>query len=289
MNYFLHILIMIGIYIILALSLNFLTGYGGLLSLAHAAFYGIGAYTYTLLIMKLAIAWPVSILLAVLFTSFVSFLAAYPFLRLKGDYFILGTIGFQMIVFDILYNWIPLTRGPYGIPGIYRFSILGHTLNSIPENFFLVAFITGIVVLIFYVLYRSPFARILKTLREDEVASVSLGKHTTKVKIWTFVVSGGIAAIAGALYASYITYIDPTSFTLDESIFILTIVLVGGAGNLKGPLLGACILVILPELLRFIGLPSTIAPNVRQIIYALLLIIIMLKRPKGIAGEYGFE
>ena len=289
MDYFFHILIMIGIYMILALSLNFLTGYGGLISLAHAAFYGIGAYSYTLLVMKLAIAWPIAVFLAVLFTSFISFLAAYPFLKLKGDYFILGTIGLQMIVFDILYNWIPLTRGPYGIPGIPRFSILNHILNSISENFFLLAFITGIVFVIFFVLYKSPFTRILKTIRENEIATMAMGKHTNKVKIWTFVVSGGIAAVAGALYASYITYIDPTSFSLDESIFILTIVLVGGAGNLKGPLVGACILVVLPEILRFIGFPSTIAPNIRQIIYALLLIILMFKRPKGIAGEYGFE
>ena len=96
----------------------------------------------------------------------------------------------------------------------------------------------------------------------------------------------GIAAIAGALYSSYITYIDPTSFTIDESIFIICVILVGGSGNLKGPIVGAVFMIILPELLRFVGLPDTIAPNVRQIIYALTLILLMFFRPQGIAGEY---
>jgi len=288
MDYFFHIIIMICIYIILALSLNLLTGYGGLLSLAHAAFYGIGAYSYTILVTK-GIIWPVAICLSIIFTSFISFLIAYPFLKLKGDYFILGTIAFQMIVFDILYNWTTLTGGPYGISGIPNFSILGHSLNSIPQNFCLISLITVIVIPVFSILYKTPFTRVLKTIREDEICSVSLGKATVKVKIWAFVISGGVAAIAGAIYASYVTYIDPTSFTLDESIFILIIVLVGGAGNLRGPLVGAFLLVILPEILRFIGLPSSIAPNVRQIIYGLILIILMLKHPKGLLGEYEFE
>ena len=113
-----------------------------------------------------------------------------------------------------------------------------------------------------------------------------MGKNTSKVNIWSFVVAGGIAAIAGTLYSSYLTYIDPTSFTLDESIFIIAVILVGGSGNLKCPIMGAVFIIILPELLRFLRLPDTIALNMRQIIHALTLILLMFFRPQGIAGEY---
>lgn len=223
MNYLLHILIMIGIYIILSLSLNLLVGYGGLLSIAHAAFYGIGAYIYTLSLINWGLPFWLALLIAILGTGLLALFVAYPALRLKGDYFILATIGLQMIVFDILYNWVDLTRGPYGIPGIPRASFLGFEFRSIPANLLLVAILTILVVLLNKGIYHSPFGTILKSIREDETASKALGKNTPKVKIWAFVVAGGIAAIAGALYASYITYIDPTSFTLDESIFILAV------------------------------------------------------------------
>ena len=286
MNYILHILIMIGIYIILSLSLNLLVGYGGLLSIAHAAFYGIGAYIYTLVLVNWGMPFWLAMLFAILGTSFIALIIAYPTLRLKGDYFILATIGLQMIVFDILYNWVDLTRGPYGIPGIPRASLFGLEFRSIPANLLLVAALTILVVFFSKGIYDSPFGRILKSIREDETASKAMGKNTPNVKIWAFVLAGGIAAIAGALYSSYITYIDPTSFTLDESIFIIAVILVGGSGNLKGPIVGAFFMIILPELLRFLGLPDTIAPNVRQIIYALTLILLMFFRPQGIAGEY---
>jgi len=277
---------MIGIYIILSLSLNLLVGYGGLLSIAHAAFYGIGAYVYTLVLINWGLPFWLAMIIAILGTSIIALIIAYPTLRLKGDYFILATIGLQMIVFDILYNWVNLTRGPYGIPGIPRASLFGLEFRSIPTNLFLVAVLTILVVLFSKGLYDSPFGRILKSIREDETASKAMGKNTPKVKIWSFVVACGIAAIAGALYSSYITYIDPTSFTIDESIFIICVILVGGSGNLKGPIVGAVFMIILPELLRFVGLPDTIAPNVRQIIYALTLILLMFFRPQGIAGEY---
>lgn len=288
MNYIFHILIMISLYIILALSLNLIVGYGGLLSIAHAAFYGIGAYIYTLLLIQY-FPWFISLFVSVMGTALLAFVIAYPSLKLKGDYFLLATIGFQVIIFGILYNWTSVTRGPYGIPGIPRVSFFGIELNTIPSNLIICSVFVVVIIVLFRAVYNSPFGRILKSIREDETASEALGKHVRKVKIWSFVLASGIAAIAGALYASYVTYIDPTSFNLDESIFILAIVLVGGSGNLKGPIIGAIILVILPELLRFVGLPSAIAPNVRQIIYAFILLIFMFKRPQGIAGEYKFE
>ena len=286
MNYVLHLCIMIGIYLILAYSLNLVLGYCGLLSLCHAAFYGIGAYTYTLLIMHFKIPFFLALLLAVIITGIIAFLLGIPGLRFRGDPFVLVTLGFQIIIFSILYNWISLTRGPYGIPGIPRPEVFGIPIDSIHKYFLFVFFIVAIVAIVLFKIYRSPFGLALKALREDEKAAESLGKSAYHYFLWAFTIGGAIASISGALYASYITYIDPTSFTLDESIFQVVILLVGGAGNLIGPTLGTIFMILLPEALRFLGLPDTIAANVRQIIYGGILILLMYFRPQGIKGEF---
>jgi len=195
----------------------------------------------------------------------------------------------QIIVFTVLYNWVSLTRGPYGIVGIPKPELFGLEFGSHP---LFLALSGGVALLVFLILRRilfSPFGRALKAIREDEVAASALGKKISSFKIWAFVIASGIAAIAGVLYAGYITYIDPTSFTLNESIFILTVLLVGGSGNLKGPFVGTLFMVILPEALRFLGIPDTVAPNVRQMIYGASLCLLMYFRPQGIAGEYKFE
>lgn len=289
MSYLLHILIMIGIYIPLALSLNLIVGYGGLLSMCHAAFYGIGAYTTTLLMVNLHVPFYVSLIAGIVLSSVLSLLIAYPSLRLKGDYFVLASLGFQIIVFSVLYNWVSLTRGPYGIPGIPRPTFFGLSLDSLWAFLLFTLLFVAISLLIFYKLYRSQYGLILKCIRDDEMAAIAMGKDTTFYKIWAFVIGSAFAAISGALYAVYVSFIDPTSFTLDESIFILTLVMVGGAGNLRGPLSGVVFLIILPEALRFLGLPDTIAPNVRQMIYGALIIFLMRKRPQGIWGEYKWK
>jgi branched-chain amino acid transport system permease protein len=289
MNYLLHIFIMLCIYGILALSLNLLIGYAGLFSICHAAFYGIGAYASTLLMIKAGLNFFPALIGGIFVSSLFAFLIAYPSLRLRGDYFILATLGFQLIVYSILYNWIGLTRGPYGIPGIPRASLFGFEFDSIPLFLLLSSVIFLLVLFFVKKLYFSPFGRALKAIREDEIAASAMGKNLPLLKIWAFTVAGGVAAISGSLYATYVTYIDPTSFTLDESIFLIAVVLVGGSGNMKGPLVGALFMILLPEALRFLGLPDTIAPNVRQMIYGVLLIILMRYRPQGIAGEYKFE
>ena len=289
MSYVFHILIMICIYLILSLSLNLLVGYTGLLSLCHAAFYGIGAYASTLLMVKLGLNFFLALPAGVIITMLLSLFVAYPSLRLKGDYFILTTLGFQVIVFSVLYNWVDFTRGPYGIPEVPKPSILGFEFSSLPLFLLLSAVFASLALLILYRVSASPFGRALKAIREDELAASALGKRVANFKIWAFVIASGIAAIAGSLYAGYVTYIDPTSFTLDESIFILAIILVGGSGNIKGPIVGTIFMIILPEALRFLGIPDTIAPNVRQMIYGALLLFLMFFRTQGIAGVYRFE
>lgn len=286
MNYLLHVLIMINIYAVLALSLNLLVGYTGLLSLCHAAFYGLGAYISTLLMVELGLGfWP-ALFLAVLGTALLSFTISVPSLRLKGDYFVLASLGFQVIVFAVLYNWTDVTKGPYGIPGIPRPTLFGTTIGSLPAYFAFTLATALVCTGLLYLIGRSPFGRVLKAIREDELVASALGKNTPRFKITVFAIAAGFAAVPGVLFAGYMRYIDPTSFTILESVFILSIIIIGGTGNVRGPLVGAVFLVILPEALRFLGMPDAVAANMRQIIYGLLIILIMRYRPQGLAGEY---
>jgi len=286
MNYIWHLLFMIGLYIPLAYSLNLTLGFGGLASFCHAAFYGIGAYAYTLLVKSLGVPPGVALAAGIAITAVLAGGIGAVSLRFRGDLFLFVTLGFQMIVFVILYNWVGLTNGPYGIADIPRAGVFGVVLRT-PLHYTLTAAVVAVGVLsALFALYRSLFGVTLKALREDEIAAAALGIHPERVYLQAFVISAAIAAIPGALYAAYVTYIDPTSFTLKESIFQVAILLLGGAGNRKGPLVGVVIMLLLPEALRFVGMPDAIAHNVREIVYGLLLVGLMYWRPQGIAGEY---
>lgn len=289
MNYLLHIIILVSLYTILGLSLNIPLGYGGMLSLCHAAFYGIGAYASALLMIKAGLPFLPSFLAAVLLTGMAAYLISIPSSRFHGDFFVLATLGFQMIVTSLLHNWTRLTQGPYGIPGIPKPSILGFPVNS-PIQFFTFAMIASAAVyFVTWRIARSPFGRTLQAVRDDELAAMAIGKDVLRFRRIAFTIGGAMAGCAGVLFASYATYIDPTSFALDESVFILCVVIIGGTGNLRGPILGAVVLVLLPELLRFLRIPDAVAANARQIIYGLLLILMMRFRPQGIAGKYAFD
>jgi branched-chain amino acid transport system permease protein len=280
---------MINIYLILALSLNIPVGYTGLLSLSHASFYGVGAYISTLLIMKVGLGFIPSLLLSIVGSVLLGLIISIPSLKLKGDYFMLSTLAFQIVTFTVLYNWVSLTRGPYGIPGIPAPKFFGIVVDSIPSFLIFSSAVTFVCSFLLYLLCNSPFGRVLKAIREDELSALSIGKNTTNLKITSFSISAGFAAVSGVLFAGYMTYIDPTSFTLGESIFILSIIIIGGSGNFLGPFLGTIFMILLPEILRFLAIPDSIAANMRQIIYGVLIIIILRFRPQGLKGEYRFQ
>ena len=289
MIYILHIFILIGIYIILSLSLNLIAGYTGILSMAHAAFYGIGAYITALMALNFNSPFLLNLFFAVIGSSILGALVGIPSLRIKDDYFIIATFAFQIIIFSILNNLVSFTGGPMGLPGIPQPVIFGIKISSHLSFLILTAILCVITYFICNRIVKSPFGRILKAVREDEVFAKSLGKNVSVYKVKIFMISSGLAAISGVLYATYITYIDPTSFTLMESIFIISIVIIGGAGNLKGSIVGAIVLVMLPEILRFVGLPNSVAANIRQMLYGGLLVVFMLWRPQGFIGEYSFN
>lgn len=286
MEYLLHILVITGIYIILTLSLNLVVGYTGLASLGHAAFSCVGAYVSALLALNYGLSPWLGLLIGACTAAVLGAVIGAPSLRLKGDYLALATFGLGVIVYSIAKNWMAMTRGPMGLPGIPGFSVGGWQLSGVWQYLILVAGFVFITLFVMRRVVRSPFGRILRAIREDETATLAVGKDVNKYKIVVFVIGAFFAGIAGSLYAHYITFIDPSSFTVMESITILLMVVFGGMGSLSGSFIGAAVLVIFPELLRFVGMPSSIAAPLRQMIYGLLLVVLMLKRPQGVLGKY---
>lgn len=289
MDYITNIIIFICIFGTLAVSTDLVCGHCGLLSMSQAIFYGIGAYTSALLAVHFGAPFLISIIAGIIAALIMSLLVSLPSLRLHDDYFVIATFGFQMIVFSIFNNWIGLTHGPLGIPGIPQPVIFGWHVSSHLDFLILAAAFACFAYFVVYRLTSSPFGWVLHAIREHESFAKAHGKNTLYFKVTAFAVSAALAASTGSLYAHYITYIDPTSFTVMESILIISMVIIGGAGSLWGPLVGAVVLVTLPEALRFVGLPSAVAANLRQIIYGSLLVVMMMFRPRGLVGKYGFN
>lgn len=286
MEYLIHIAILVSIYAILGLSLNLVVGYTGLLSVTHAAFYGIGAYVTAILLTSYGMNFFLAVLISIVITAIISLLIGFVLSKFNDDYFALGSFGFNVIIYSVLLNWQSLTRGPLGIPGIPRPSIFGFVFSENLSFLILSAVLTLLVYLVCQFITTSSFGRVLKAISEDEKAISVFGYRVLWYKLSIFVISAGIAAIAGSLFASYITFIDPSTFTLNESIFILAIIILGGLANNKGAVLGAVCLILLPEILRFVGFPDSVAAQMRQVVYGVILILLMLYRPQGLVGEY---
>jgi len=289
MEYLIHILIITGIYIILTLSLNLIVGFTGLAVLGHIAFAAIGAYTSSLLALHFGLSPWIGVLVGAILASFIGIIIGFPSLRLKEDYLALATFGLGIIVYSIAKNWVSLTRGPMGLPGIPAFSVFGYEISSGWSYLILVSAFVFLTYLAIRNITHSPFGRVLQGIREDEIATLAMGKDVNKYKLIVFIVGAFFAGIAGSLYAHYITFIDPSSFTPMESIAVLLMVVFGGMASLKGSFIGASILVIFPEILRFLGMPSSVAAPLRQMIYGLLLAILMILRPQGLLGRFRFK
>lgn len=289
MNYIFHVIIYFEIYAIIALSLNLLIGYGGLLQVAHAAYYGIGAYAAALMWTKLGVGFFPGLLAGAVAAGVLSLLVSLPAWRFKGDYFVMISIAVQVLIYALLYNWTDLTNGPFGISGIPR-PVIGSygfvTSGSIAVLYGVMALGLGTVVAL---LKWSPFGRALQAMRDDELAARSIGIPVDWLKLQAFALASALVGIAGGMYAGYVSYIDPTSFSLNESILMLSMVIIGGTGNVRGPLVGAAVVILLPEALRFLSLPDALAANVRLLAYGLLIVTMMLIRPQGLAGTYRYQ
>lgn len=278
-QYIFHVLIMAGIYVVLAISLNLLLGSTGLFSLGHAAFYGIGAYASALLSIKLQLPFLFTFIFGGVMAALIGGIIAFPALRLKGIFLAIGTMGFNEIVRLLAINLDELTGGPAGLPGISQPVVFGFDISQ-PRDYY-------VAMLVFVLLTYCVFHRLLTTrpgraliaIRDDEIAARSMGIHVTLYKVAAFVISSFFAGLAGSFFAHYMTYISPDNFGLSESFGILAMIALGGIGNLAGSVIGALVLVIIPEAFRFLQ-------DYRQFIYGLTIITTMLVLPQGVAGWY---
>ncbi len=286
--YIIHLLILVGIYLILCLSLQLALGYTGLLNLGHIAFYAIGAYTSALLTLN-GVPFGISFLAAGVLSLIFGYLLAFPTNKLKGDYLALATLGFTFVVYAIALNWTNLTNGSLGLAGIPKPDFFGLQISSNSQYLIFVIVIAVAVYLIMNQIVKSPFGKVLEAIRDDELAAKTLGKNTYAIKSHSLAISAFFAGIAGALYAHYITFIDPSSFDFLQIIPLLSIVIIGGIASLRGTVIATIVLVLLPEPLRFIGFPSSVIGPVRQIIYALILLLILMYRPKGFYGRVSLK
>ncbi len=281
-SYIMRILILGGIYMVLTLSLNLLTGFTGQVSLGHAAFYGIGAYTSALLSLKFGYSFLITATCGGIMAAIFGILLGSPTLKLQGSYLSIVTLGFCEIARIIELNWMSLTRGPLGLPGIPTPKIFGFTIEKDRGYYYLVVVLILITIFAIKNIINSRTGRAMIAIREDDIAAEAMGINIFKYKLLAFTISAFFAGLAGSFYAHYVTFIDPQSFTFDESIQILSMVILGGMGSIPGSIIGALVLVSIPEMLRSVQ-------EYRMVIYGIVLVFMMLVRPQGLFGNVNFS
>ena len=279
-QYFVQILDLIGIFILLGTGLNILAGYTGQVSLGHAAFYGIGAYTSALLNVNFGLSFLVTFPIAILITAVFGVVLAIPALKVKGSYLALLTIGFGEVTRMVMVNWTEVTRGPAGIVGIKSPDILGFQFDTLESYYYLILLFVVLGTLYQKILIHSRTGRAFIAIKEDEKAAELIGINITKYKIMSFVISAVYSAIAGVLYAHMTNYVSPDSFSAYDSSVILWIVSIGGLGSLSAPIWGSIVVAILPEALRGLG-------DFRLVIYGVTLVIVIMYYPGGLSKYMG--
>lgn len=273
-----RLFVMICLYAMLGMGLNVLIGYTGLVSLGHAGFYGIGAYVCALLQVKAGCGFWVALLCAGLFSALVGLLLGLPSLRLSGSYLSIVTLGFCEIVQMILKQWETVTNGNYGVRNIPKPRFLGIELTLANGGYLLLILVlTTLTGLACLAINRSNTGRAFHAIKDDELAAAMMGINTSRYKIISFVISAFITGIAGGFYSVVNGYIEPTNFVFNTSILILSVVIVGGLGTIRGMIFGAALLQLFPEVFR--GLNEW-----RFVVYGLLLVLMMRFRPQGALG-----
>lgn len=285
MTYYLTSLLgLLPIFIILGLSFNLLLGYGGLLSVAHAGFFGIGGYATAILIKDYQLEFLPAALIGAVLAGVMSLTVGYAAGRLSDEFLFIVTIAVQTALVE-LFNNLELTGRSAGIVGIPRPTLFGYQLDTNGKVAILAWIFCAIVAVICWRIVKSPYGRLLKSLREDVPAARSLGKRALWTKVTVFAFTSAIAGIAGSLYAVHTLYISPAEFTLDRSVEILSITIIGGLAAYWGPFLGAAAVLALPEALRFVDIPDSVAGPINGMIYTLAVLLLLIYRPRGLLGR----
>jgi branched-chain amino acid transport system permease protein len=282
MDYVYFTATVICVWIMMSLATNLVLGYAGMMSIGHVAYLAIGAYTTGILNIFFGVPYFITLPVAVVVTALAAFLTVIPLLRLSAFYFGLATLGLNVVIVDLIHNLAPRVQGAEGLLGMTLPAVMTVPLWRCA----IVVAITALCALGCRVLVTSPFGRTLRALRDAPEALASVGKDPRwyRVAIWT--ISGALAGLAGGLYAATLSYIDPTVFVVLYSFNLLVYIGFGGLASILGSILGPVLLIAFGESLRFTGLPSEVAGPVEQALFALLLILVMLFRRRGLVGTY---
>ena len=285
LNYILNLAILICINASLAVTLNFIMGYAGIFSIAHAVFFGVGAYTAAYIALHFSASLFVTVPISMLVAGVLSLALALPALRVRGEYFVAASLGLQMLAITVFSEWKSVTGGIGGVIGIPPASVFGHEIVG-PAEFLAVALLFLILIVgVTTLLVRSSFGRNLKAIRDSESAAHAFGKNVAAIKTLAVVVSSSLAAIAGVLYASYLSFINVESFMLDTSVLVMAMVIIGGAATVLGPIVGATLLMLIPSFSSYLSfLPQTEIGSIQQIIYGAAMVLLMIFHPGGIVG-----
>jgi branched-chain amino acid transport system permease protein len=284
------------IYVVLSSGLNIVVGFTGLLDLGYVAFYAIGAY-YTAIIFQNVLVnhygvnilnywwvmW-VNLLVGGLVAAGAGALLGYPTLRVRGDYLAIMTLGFGEIIRIVASNWVGLTRGPSGIPGIPQPQLFGFHFQTPRDLYYLGLALAILSVWLISRIVRSRVGRAWTAIREDEIAAEAMGIHTSRYKLLSYATGAFFAGMIGVFFGHYLNYISPSSFVLIDSFLILSLVVLGGMGNIAGPVLGAAIWIGLQEYLNDFSFVE-VHPELRGIALGLVLVLLMVFRPQGLLGS----
>lgn len=280
MEYIVSLLVLIGLYIILASSFNLIIGFAGLVSIAHPIFFALGAYT----VGALSVQWNVHPVLAIAGGGVVALLASFmlslPSLRISGDYLLITSIGFQLGLIEIIKN-LDFLGGASGLSGIPN--IVEDHRSAV---FAVISLLLALVcVLVVRAVARGPYGRAIQAMRDDELAFSALGRNAMNIKMSIFALGSGMAGVAGGIYAYYYQYLTPDQFEILQSAMILTMVVVGGMGSVLGPVVGAVLLIVLPEAITFLNLPMEVMGPLQGVIFTLLVIVFLFLRPQGLVAR----
>lgn len=289
LSYLSNLAILAGIAIVLSVSLNFLIGYAGIFSLAHAAVFGIGAYIAAIVAMRWSAELLIVLPLSMIGCALVSFAISLPSLRVRGEYFVVASLGMQVIAGTVFEQWHDVTGGEGGLAGIPPMTVAGYEIDSMTGMLVVTAVLTACVVAVVTILVRSAFGRNLRAIRDDAVAASAFGKNVPLIKTLAVGIGSALCAVAGVLYAFQISFVNPDSFTISESVLILAMVIIGGTGTIVGPVVGAVLIQALPAALSWLPLASRDLGALQQILYGGAMVVLMLVRPAGLLGKTGRE
>ncbi len=285
-NYYLSVLIFIGIHAIAAMGLCLLLGYAGQVSLGNAAFYGLGAYISAILTTTYQVPPVLALVMAALFTGGVAYLIGIPILRLKGNFLAMATLGFGIIVYMVFINWVELTGGPSGLSDIPPITLVGLTFDKDYEFYYLVWATVFALLFLSLNVVDSRVGRALRSIHGSEIAANTVGINTARYKVKVFTLSAVYASLAGSLYAHYMTFVNPSPFGFKFSVELVVMAVIGGLASLWGAILGAGTVNVLTEFLRatmpkFLGHASG---EYEIVVFGLILIVVMISVPGGLAA-----